>query len=123
MLHDFGWDAPRGGGPSPARVMSFSYTALQRMERLAPAVPVVQLVDRPQYWPMLRRVIGADWNVGPGIDLLQENPKLAERIAGSGHDVHVWTVNTEPELRRCQELGVTAVITDRPAYLLELLER
>jgi glycerophosphoryl diester phosphodiesterase len=91
------------------------------MERLAPAVPVVQLIDKAQYWPMLRRVIGSDWLVGPGIDLLNEHPRLAERIAASGHDVHVWTVNTEPDLRRCQELGVRAVITDRPAYMLELL--
>ena len=41
----------------------------------------------------------------------------------SGHDVHVWTVNSEAELRLCQEIGVKAVITDRPAYLLELLGR
>jgi glycerophosphoryl diester phosphodiesterase len=32
-------------------------------------------------------------------------------------------VNTEAELRRCQALGVKAVITDRPAYMLELLGR
>ncbi len=123
LLHDFGWDAPSDGGPSPVRVMSFSHTALQRMERLAPAVPVVQLIDRPQYWPILRRVMGRDWLVGPGIDLLNEHPRLAGRIAASGHDVHVWTVNSEPDLRRCQALEVKAVITDRPAYLLELLDK
>ena len=121
MLHDFGWDAPRGGEPSQARVMSFSYTALQRMDRLAPAVQLVQLIDKPQLWTLLRRVMGRDWLVGPGIALLREHPHLAERIASSGHDMHVWTVNTEPDLRRCQELGAKAVITDRPAYLLELL--
>jgi glycerophosphoryl diester phosphodiesterase len=117
MLHDFGWDE----AGSPARVMSFSQTALQRMERLAPDVRLVQLVDKAAYWPVLRRVIGADWVLGPGIELLTEHPRLAERLVGSGHDVHVWTVNTEPELRRCQELGVRAIITDRPAYMLELL--
>ena len=122
-LRDFGWAEPSDGGPSPVRVMSFSHTALQRMERLAPAVPVVQLMDKAGYWPMLRRVVGEDWLLGPGIVLLREHPRLAERIAESGHDVHVWTVNSEADLRRCQELGVTAVITDRPAYLLELLDR
>ena len=54
---------------------------------------------------------------------LREHPKLATRIAQSGHDVHVWTVNSEPDLRLCEELGVKAVITDRPAYLLTLLAR
>jgi len=123
MLRDFGWDGPRNGEASPARVMSFSHTALQRMERLAPAVRLVQLIDKASYWPLLRRVMGPDWLVGPGIQLLKEHPRLAERIASSGHDVHVWTVNSEANLRRCQELGVQAIITDRPAYMLELLGR
>lgn len=119
MLSDFGWD--RAG--SPIRVMSFSVTALQRVERAAPEVRLVQLVDKPQYWPMLRRVIGADWLVGPGIDLLREHPRLGARISQAGHEMHVWTVNTEADLRLCQELGVTTVITDRPAYMLEALGR
>jgi len=119
MLRDFGWD--RAG--SPVRVMSFSFTALQRVERMAPDVRIVQLVDRPQYWPMLRRIIGDDWIVGPGIDLLRENPRLGTRITRAGHDLHVWTVNTVSDLRLCQELGVKAVITDRPAYVLETLGR
>ena len=123
LLHNFGWDAPRNGDRSPARVMSFSFSALHRMKKLAPAVPVVQLIDRGPYWTMLRRMMGDGWLVGPGIDLLREHPRLATRIARSGHPVHVWTVNSEPDLRLCQELGVKAVITDRPAYLLELLGR
>jgi glycerophosphoryl diester phosphodiesterase len=121
MLGDFGWAQPSGGEPGPVRVMSFSWIALQRMEALAPGVRIVQLIDKAQFWPTLRRVIGRDWLVGPGIDLLTEHPRVAERIVDSGHDVHVWTVNTEAHLRCCQELGVQAVITDRPAYLLELL--
>jgi glycerophosphoryl diester phosphodiesterase len=121
MLHDFGWDVPSNGESSPARVMSFSHAALQRMERLAPAVRLVQLIDKAARWPLLRRGMAADWLVGPGINLLNEHPRLAERIADSGHGLHVWTVNSEPDLRRCQELGVQAVITDRPAYLMELL--
>ena len=101
--------------------MSFSHTALHRMKRLAPHVQLVQLIDKAHHWPLLRRTMGADWLVGPGISLLKAHPRLAERIADSRHGVHVWTVNTEPDLRRCQALGVQAVITDRPAYLLELL--
>jgi glycerophosphoryl diester phosphodiesterase len=121
MLHDFGWDGPHLPEPNPVRVMSFSHTALHRMRKLSPHVQLVQLVDKAAYWPFLSRVMGPDWIVGPGIDLLEEHPALARRIAGSGRTVHVWTVNTEAQLRTCQELGVRAVITDRPAYVLELL--
>ena len=35
--------------------------------------------------------------------------------------MHVWTVNTPDELQLCLDLGVKAVITDRPAYMLDLL--
>jgi glycerophosphoryl diester phosphodiesterase len=121
MLHDFGWDGPSLPEPNPVRVMSFSNTALHRMHRLTPHVQLVQLVDKAAYWPVVRRMMHKDWLVGPGIELLQAHPRLAEQIVASGHPVHVWTVNTERDLRRCQELGVRAVITDRPAYVLELL--
>ncbi|WP_341924500.1 glycerophosphodiester phosphodiesterase family protein [Nocardioides psychrotolerans] len=119
MLRDFGWDKPG----SPVRVMSFSFTALQRVERLAPDVQLVQLVEHLPTWSMLRRVIGRDWVVGPGIELLREHPRFAQRVLRSGHDVHVWTVNTQADLDLCIELGVKAVISDRPAYMLELLDQ
>ena len=36
--------------------------------------------------------------------------------------MHVWTVNTESDLELCLRMGVGAVITDRPAYMLDLLD-
>lgn len=116
LLRDFGWDRPGG----PIQVMSFSYTALQRMERLAP-VQVVQLIEHIPYWPVLRRILGEDWLVGPGVKLLHESRRLGESITAAGHDMQVWTVNDAEDLRVCQELGVRAVISDRPAHLLDLL--
>jgi len=118
-LRHFGWDRPG----SPARVMSFSRTALQRVERLAPHVPLVILLKQAHRWPVLRRTIGTDWLVGPGIQMLTANPQLGSRIAAGGHDLHVWTVNSPTQLDLCLELGARAVITDRPAYLLDLLDR
>ena len=117
MLEDFGWTR----ADAPARVMSFSYTALQRVERLAPQVRKVMLVEHPRAWPMLRRVVGPDWILGPGVGILAEHPRFAERLVESGHDLHVWTVNTAADLELCRSLGVKAVISDRPAHILELL--
>ena len=118
MLRDFGWDRPGG----PARVMSFSYTALQRVRRHAPGVPLVMLIDKAHHWPMLRALVGQSWVLGPNIKELSEHPKFARRLVRSGRDLHVWTVNTPADLELCQELGVKAVITDRPAYVLGLLD-
>jgi len=119
MLRDFGWDEPC----APVRVMSFSFTALQRVERLAPDVQLVQLMDKIEYWPMLRQVVGTGWALGPGIEELREHPRLVQRIARSGRAMHVWTVNDAQDLQICGDLGVAAVITDRPAYIRELLDQ
>lgn len=117
-LRDFGWHR----GDTPVRVMSFSFTALSRVDQMAPEVPLVMLMDKPAMWPVLRRMIGRDWIVGPGVAMLRDEPQLVRRIQQRGHDIHVWTVNTEEELRLCLGLGVKAVISDRPALMLHLLD-
>jgi len=119
LLDDFGWTA----AGSPARMMSFSFTAVQRIQRLAPQVPVVMLVEKAHHWPMLRQVVGRDWIMGPGIKELRDHPGLGKHLRLAGREIHVWTVNTEEDLELCLSLGVTAVISDRPAYMLELLDR
>ena len=115
LLDDFGWTGPG----SPARVMSFSWRALARVRRLAPALPVVMLVERAERWPPLRRVVGSDWAIGPSVRELRDHPGLGRHLAG--RELHVWTVNTPEDLQLCMDLGVKAVITDRPAYVLDLL--
>ena len=117
LLRDFGWDR----ADSPVRVMSFSWAALQRVQRLAPEVPLVMLIEKAHHWPMLRNVIGPDWMVGPGINELHDHPGFRKYLLKSGRDIHVWVVNTDRDLQLCLELGVKAIITDRPAYMLELL--
>ena len=118
MLRDFGWD----GAGAPVRVMSFSYTALQRVERLAPEVRLVQLFDKPKDWPILKRVIGRDWIVGPGIKLLRKHPRVRESLQRRKHDIHVWTVNNEVDLDLCLDLGVRAVISDKPRFMRDLVD-
>jgi glycerophosphoryl diester phosphodiesterase len=113
-LAEFGWTGP----DSPVRVMSFSYVALQRMQRLAPDLRLVMLIEKARHWPMLKPVLEDGWILGPGIDTLTRHPKFAQRLVRTGRDLHVWTVNTREQLDLCQSLGVRAVITDKPAQLL-----
>ena len=116
-LGDFGWD--RAG--SPVRVMSFSLNALRRVRRLAPGLDVVMLVEKAHHWPVLRPMVEDDWIIGPGIEELRDHPGLGRHLVKEGREVHVWTVNTDEDLRVCLDLGVTAVISDRPAHMLDLL--
>lgn len=118
MLRDFGWHH----AGAPVRVMSFSTTALQRVERLAPEVRLVQLFDKANYWPMLRRVIGPDWVLGPGIKMLREHPRLTDSLARNERDIHVWTVNKPKDLDLCIGAGVKAIITDKPRFMVDQLD-
>jgi glycerophosphoryl diester phosphodiesterase len=118
-LADFGWTGP----DSPVRVMSFSYVALQRMQRLAPGVGLVMLIEKARHWPVLKPVLEDGWILGPGILQMTKHPRFVEKLARSGRDLHVWTVNTEEELDLCLSLEARAVITDRPRDLLDWLDR
>jgi glycerophosphoryl diester phosphodiesterase len=116
LVREFGWD--RAG--SPVRVMSFSGVALNRVERLAPELPVVLLIEGVS-WRVTRAVLAPGWIAGPGIDELRAKPRLGHRLRRAGHRIVVWTVNTEADLDYCLDLGVEAVITDRPDHVRGLL--
>ena len=118
LVREFGWH--RAG--TPIRVMSFSGVALMRVERMAPEVPVVLLIEGIS-WKVTRAVLSHGWIAGPGIDELRAKPKLGGRLRAAGHRIIVWTVNTQEDLEHCIDLGVEAVITDRPDHLRSLLER
>ena len=117
-LHEFGW-AGRG---SPVRVMSFSPVALTRVERLAPDLELVLLIDRRYSWQMALSVLGRDWIAGPGIDLLRDDPLLGDRLKRRGKRIHVWTANTPADLDLCLATGVEAVMTDDPGRALAYFE-
>jgi glycerophosphoryl diester phosphodiesterase len=118
VLAEFGWV----GADSPVRVMSFSRVALQRMSRLAPDLQLVMLLDKQAYWKVLKPALEDGWALGPGIELLDHHPKFARKLAKSGRELHVWTVNSRRQLALCQELGARAVITDRPKEMIGWLD-
>ncbi|RNM12710.1 glycerophosphodiester phosphodiesterase family protein [Nocardioides pocheonensis] len=117
LLDEFGW----AGDGSPARVMSFSWVALRRIRRLAPALRLVFLMDSPLDWARTRPLAEPDWIAGPGIELLQKHPEMIRRIRRAGTELHVWTVNSRVDLDLCLDHGVSAVITDRPQQMLDYL--
>jgi len=125
LLESYGWlRTRRGAAPPPVRVMSFSPLALRRMRHLAPQVPLVLLVHE-----RLRRRYrdgalprGVD-TVGLDIAIVRRHPKYVERLHAGGRRVHVWTVDRTADVELCVELGVDAIITNRPRHVLALLGR
>jgi glycerophosphoryl diester phosphodiesterase len=122
LLNEFGWAAPRRGREPPVRVMSFSLLAMRRMRQLAPAVPLVFLME---YVPvpfrdgsLPRSVVAA----GVRMSLLRTHPRYVEKVREQGRAVHVWTVDQPSDVRRCLDAGVEAIITNRPGAVLRQLD-
>ncbi len=118
VLEEYGWAHPAAGTASPVRVMSFSLLALRRMRQLAPALPLVYLMERlppPFHDGSLPRGVSA---AGIGVHLLRTHPALVQRLHGRGHEVHVWTVDAPEDVQLCLQLGVDVVITNRPRSVL-----
>ncbi|WP_335932518.1 glycerophosphodiester phosphodiesterase family protein [Streptomyces sp. PTD5-9] len=123
LLNRFGLDAPPAGGPSPVRVMSFSARSLHRIQAASPTLPTVYLMQFVS--PRLRdgRLPAGARIAGPGMRIVRSHPGYVERLHRAGHRVHVWTVNEPEDVELCVNLGVDAIITNRPKQVLSQLGR
>lgn len=118
LLDEFGWARPKRGRVSPARVMSFSWISLRRVLELAPGLQSVYLMDRvPLRFRDGSLPLGAAV-AGPSVEIIRAHPGYVKRAHDAGHQVHVWTVNTQADVALCAELGVDAIITDHPRMAL-----
>ena len=128
MLARFGWSG--SAGPLASRrhradddarvtVMSFAATAVRRVRLLAPDLPIVLLLER-----MLPGLTLLPPNVGiagPGLHLVRAEPQLVEKFHARGKRVYVWTVDEPDDVRFVLDLGVDAIITNRPAEVIATL--
>lgn len=123
VLRMFDLDVGDQPGRPHVRMMSFSNRALQRVHKLAPALPLVYLVDATMpalTWDgSLPKGVGA---VGLDVRMLRR-PKAVRAYQRRGHQVYVWTVDRDDDVERCLELGVDVIITNRPRHVLEQVGR
>lgn len=120
--HGFGTNRPVRNG-SAVTVMSFAPVALRRVRLLAPSLPLVLLIER---WSPMRRDGTLPTGVrtaGPGIHLLRADPGYVARAHAQGHRVYCWTVDDLADVNLMRELGVDAVISNRPAAVADQLHR
>lgn len=123
LLNRFALDAPPADGPSPVRIMSFSARSLHRVQAASPTLPTVYLTQF--FSPRLRdgRLPAGARIAGPGIRVVRGHPDCVERLHRAGHRVHVWTVDEPEDVELCVNLGVDAIITNRPKQVLSQLGR
>jgi glycerophosphoryl diester phosphodiesterase len=125
VLKEFDLLARRADGTQPARVMSFSSVALGRMRQLAPELPLVQLTwDRLRVrWYLEGGLPKGVQILGTAIEQVEKQPELVAKAHALGYPVHVYTVDKTAQVDLCVQLGVDAIITNRPRHVLELLGR
>ena len=123
LIGHFGWAHPRLGATSPVRVMSFSQLSLRRMRVLAPSVETVFLMERVPLRFRDGMLPPGVRIAGPSIEVLRAHPRYVERVQRRGNALHVWTVDRAEDIALCRELGVDAIITNRPRRVLDALGR
>jgi glycerophosphoryl diester phosphodiesterase len=120
QLRRYGLTAPRDG-TSRVQVMSFSAQALRRMRTLAPGVPRVFLMDRVPIRMRSGLLPFGSTIAGPDVAIIRAHPGYVRRVHEAGGAVHVWTVDEEPDIQLCCDLGVDAVITNQPGVVRAVL--
>jgi glycerophosphoryl diester phosphodiesterase len=110
-------DGAQPGRPH-VQMMSFSQRALARMQRLAPRLPLVYLVEPGVPAIALTGALPHGiTRVGLNARLLRR-PKVVRAFQRRGHEVYVWTVDDKDDIDRCLDLGVDVIITNRPARVI-----
>ncbi|WAL96547.1 glycerophosphodiester phosphodiesterase [Streptomyces sp. Je 1-369] len=123
LLKRFGLDAPPAEGPSPVRVMSFSARSLHRVRAASPTLPTVYLMQFVSPRHRDGRLPEGVRIAGPAMRILRNHPSYVAKLKRAGHQVHVWTVNEPEDVELCAELGVDAIITNRPKQVLSQLNQ
>ena len=122
VLIEFGLNRAYVPGRPRVRVMSFSQLAITRMRQLCPQVPLAYVVRdsvplrfRDGSLPKGARIVALDKAI------IRRWPQTVKRQHDRGHQVYVWTVDDEADTDWCLELGVDAIITNRPAFVRDHL--
>lgn len=118
VLNEFGLNRAYQPGLPYVRLMSFSQLAIARMRQLCPKVPLVYLMEdsvplrfRDGSLPKGAKIAGLDK------EIIRRWPKTVQRQHARGHQVYVFPVDDEADIDRCLDLGVDAIISNRPAFV------
>ena len=103
----------------PLSVMSFSWSAIEKVKRLDSSIPTTFLMSSRTLWPQVR--FSSAPAIGPGINEVRANPELVARLKNLGRSVSVWTVDLAQDIELCKEIGVDILITNTPAHALTFL--
>lgn len=102
-FHQLCPEVATAGGPVSVRLL-LALNWLGLSDLLSPSYPVLQLPPQHNGLPLA-------------------TPRLLRNAQNRGLQVHLWTINEQPEMRRLLEMGSNGLITDYPDRALQLLGR
>jgi len=118
VLNEFGLNRAYQPGRPYVRLMSFSQLAIARMRQLCPEVPLVYLMEdsvplrfRDGSLPKGARIAGVDKQI------IRRWPHTVKKQHDRGHQVYAFPVDDQADINMCLELGVDAIISNRPAFV------
>ena len=94
-------------------VMSFSWSAVEKIHRIAPEIPTTLLLSNRLRFLQAR--FSSATMIAPGIELLRSDPLLIKKIENLGKSTAVWTVDEASDVELAGNLGVDILITNMPA--------
>ncbi|MFL5735396.1 MAG: glycerophosphodiester phosphodiesterase [Chloroflexia bacterium] len=98
--------------------ISFDHADIDRLHEIDPTLPLGYLYTSfvTDFVPTTQAVQAAC----PHFSTVSTFPAQVEQAHQLGKRVFTWTVNTEPEMKLMAQLGVDAIITDRPSLFLSI---
>jgi glycerophosphoryl diester phosphodiesterase len=112
-----------------ATIQAFEEATIRRLRELAPAQRTMLLVSPRRLEAARAEPLEAvRWAGDLGAtDLGMDHRTIDARVVAAARAARVrlsaWTVNAEPDLRRCLELGVDIMMSDHPDLALRLVGR
>ncbi|UOE94588.1 glycerophosphodiester phosphodiesterase [Alkalihalobacillus sp. LMS39] len=112
------------GRSSHVIIQSFHPESLLIIHEKNPNIPLVQLLSFPTTG------IGADreleqikkYAIGVGPNFSRINESYIQKVRSHGLSIHPYTLNSEEQMRRALEWGVTGVFTDYPDVFRQVIK-
>lgn len=105
-------------------VQSFSQESLLKMNKLAPAIPLVQLISYSE--PAVISDAELDdikkYAIGVGMNHKRIDRAYVEQVRNHGLLIHPYTVNKRSDMERLIDWGVTGMFTNYPDVLEAVLK-
>ena len=95
-------------------VMSFSWSAIEKLHRISPEIPTTFLASHKTLWPQIR--FSSAPSIGPGINEVRADHGLIAKIRKLNKSIAVWTVDEGSDFELCKDLGVDILISNTPAH-------